>query len=185
MMLNSLALLAGFTALLAGIAAAQSDTPPKVIEVPAFTVVGIDCRTNNAREASGQGCIGKQWARLFQEGILDKIPARVDRGIVAVYTNYTSDKDGEYTYILGAKVVDDAQAPAGMVKQTVAKGRFAVFTSDRGDVQQVVPATWKRIWAVPKSDPGGDRLYQSDFEIYDQRAADPKNAQMDIYIRIR
>jgi predicted transcriptional regulator YdeE len=29
---------------------------------------------------------------------------------------------------------------------------------------------------------GGRRAFKTDFEIYDQRAADPENAQVDVYI---
>jgi predicted transcriptional regulator YdeE len=32
---------------------------------------------------------------------------------------------------------------------------------------------------------GGTRAFQTDFEIYDQRAADPENAQIDVYIGLR
>jgi len=171
--------------LVSGFAVSQSNVPPKVVSVPAFTVIGIECRTDNAKEASGHGCIGKQWGRLFGEGFVDKIPGKLDRSIIAVYTDYASDKDGEYTYILGAKVKDDTTAPADMVKVKVAAGKYAVFTSEKGAAQQVVPATWKRIWETPKSQPGGNRTYKTDFELYDQRATDPKNSEVDIYIGVR
>jgi predicted transcriptional regulator YdeE len=29
---------------------------------------------------------------------------------------------------------------------------------------------------------GGTRSFHTDFEIYDQRAADPENAQIDVYV---
>jgi predicted transcriptional regulator YdeE len=32
---------------------------------------------------------------------------------------------------------------------------------------------------------GGIRAFQTDYEIYDQRAADPANAQIDVYIGLR
>jgi len=163
----------------------QTHPAAKIVSADAFDVIGIKCRTNNANEASGKGCIGQQWERLVSEGVLRKIPSRADNNIFAVYTDYASDKDGDYTYILGAKVKPGTTAPFGMVKTTVKAGRFALFTSEKGPVQQVVAANWKRIWEVPKSQPGGDRLYESDFELYDERAADPKNAEMDIFIRIR
>lgn len=163
----------------------QTHQAVKVIPVSGFDVIGIKCRTSNANEASGKGCIGEQWRKIMNEGIIQKIPGRADDSIVAVYTDYSSNKDGDYAYILGARVNPDATTPPGMVKTTVKSGRFAVFTSDKGQVQQVVPANWKRIWEVPTSEPGGDRLYESDFEIYDGRAVDPTNAQMDIFIRIR
>lgn len=163
--------------------AAQSDKATKVVEVPAFTVIGIECHDSNADEADGKGCIAGQWMRLFQEGLLDKIPGRADQNIVTVYTDYSSDH-GEYTYILGAKVADDAKAPDGMVKRKVEKGRFAVFTSERGPLQEVVPALWKRIWATPTAELGGGRLFQADFEVYGESAMDPSNGQMDAYVGI-
>jgi len=163
---------------------AQTNSSEKLVDM-SFTVIGIACRTSNAKEASGQGCIGRQWGRLVQEHLLDKIPERVDKSAIAVYTEYASDKDGEYTYVLGAKVKADAVVPAGMVKTTISAGRYAMFTSDRGPVQQVVVDTWKRIWSAPKDRLGGDRAYKSDFEIYDERAIDPSNAQIDIFIGVR
>lgn len=163
----------------------QTHPKSKIVTVDAFDVIGIKCHTNNANEGSGKGCIGQQWEHLMSEGLLQKIPSRADNNIVAVYSDYASDKDGDYNYILGAKVKPGTTAPSGMVKTTVKAGRFAVFTSDKGPVQKVVPANWKRIWEVPKTQPGGDRLYLSDFELYDERAADPNNAEMDIFIRVR
>ena len=174
----------GFVISMSGLTNGQSNIPPKVVALPEFTVIGIECRTDNAKEADGKGCIGQQWGRIFSEVLLDKIPDRVDKNIIAVYTDYASDKDGEYTFILGAKVKTGAMAPEGMVKTTVPAGRYAVFTSEKGPVQEVVPATWKRIWTIPKGVPGSSRAYKSDFELYDQRAADPKSSQVDIYIGI-
>lgn len=160
------------------------DMKAKVVQQEAFTVVGIAVRTNNAKEAT-DSFIGKQWGRLMQENLLAKIPNKVDSNIVAVYTNYASDKDGDYTYILGARVTKDAPIPYEMVTTTVPSGRYAVFTSERGPVQQVVLATWKRIWATPKDEPGGDRAYKADFELYGERAKNPADSIVEIYIDIR
>lgn len=164
--------------------ATQSDKAPKIVDVPAFTVIGIECHDSNAKEMAGQGCIGEQWMRLFQEGLLDKIPSRADQNIVTVYTDYSSDH-GEYTFILGSKVADDAKAPDGMVKRKIEKGKFAVFTSDRGALQEVVPALWKKIWGMQKSELGGERAFQADFEVYGESAMDPNNGQMEAYVGIR
>lgn len=159
---------------------AQTEESARVVEVPGFAVIGISCRTDNAREARGEGCIGKQWGRLFSEGLLAKIPNRVDQAIVTVYTDYASDNDGEYTFILGAKVHDGAQISEGMVKVVVPAGNYAVFTSEQGPAEQVVPATWMRIWKTAEN-----RAYKTDFELYDARAVDPKSAVVDIYIGVR
>ena len=179
----SLALIAFLTT---GMVAA-GDTPmnPKVVQQAAFTVVGIAVRTSNAAEMTADGAIGKEWGRFMQEGVLGKIPNKADKNIVAVYTDYASDKDGEYTYLLGARVTSDSDVPAGMVAKKIPAGRYAVFTSEKGPAPKVVAEVWRRIWAQPKSVPGGDRAYKADFEIYDERAADPQNMQMDVYVGIK
>ena len=158
---------------------------PKVIERDSFTVIGIAARTSNAKEVTVDGVIGREWGRIFQEGLLGKIPNKADQNIVAVYTDYASDHDGEYTFLLGARVTSDKDVPAGMVAKKVPAGKFAVFTTDKGPAPQVVPAAWMKINSLPQSAAGGDRAYAADYEVYDQRAVDPQNSQVDIYIGIK
>lgn len=158
---------------------------PKIVEQPGFTVIGIAARTTNAQEMSGKGVIGQEWARFMKEGLLSKIPDKADSSILAVYTDYESDANGVYTFLLGAKVSSADNVPLGMVAKKIPAARYAVFTSEKGPVERVVPETWSRIWTLPKSAPGGSRAYQADFELYDQRAADPQNSQVDVYVGIK
>jgi CubicO group peptidase (beta-lactamase class C family)/predicted transcriptional regulator YdeE len=158
---------------------------PKVVSQDGFTVIGITARTTNAKEMTPDGVIGKQWMRIFQEGVLGKIPNKADASIIAIYTDYASDHNGEYTYLLGARVTSDAEVPEGMVAKKISGGKFAVFTSDKGPAPQVVPATWMKINSLPQNAVGGDRLYRADYEIYDERARDPQNLQVDVYVGIR
>jgi len=158
---------------------------PKVVEKAGFTVIGISARTSNAKEVTDEGMIGKMWARLFQEGVLAKIPNKADQNIVAVYTDYAGDHDGEYTYVLGARVTSDSEVPTGMVAKKITAQKFAVFTSERGPAQKVVPQVWMKINSLPQTAVGGDRNYKADFEIYDERASDPQNLQMDVYVGIK
>jgi predicted transcriptional regulator YdeE len=44
----------------------------------------------------------------------------------------------------------------------------------------VVFETWKRIWAAPLV-----RACKTDFEVYDERAGDPQNTHMSIYVGVR
>ena len=148
-------------------------------------MIGISARTTNAKEMSADGVIGKQWGRLMQEGLLAKIPNKADKAIVAVYTDYASDHNGEYNYVLGARVTSDADVPAGMVAKRIPAGRYAVFTSEKGPAAKVVPEAWMRINSLPKSAVGGDRVYGADFEIYDQRAVDTQNSVVDVYVGIK
>jgi len=157
----------------------------KIVEQDGFTVVGISARTNNAKEMTADGVIGKMWRRLMQEGLLAKIPNKADPNIVAVYTDYASDHNGDYTYLLGARVNSDADVPEGMVAKKVPAEKFAVFTSEKGPAPKVVPELWMKINSLPQDAVGADRVYRADFEIYDQRAMDPQNLQMDVYIGIK
>ena len=158
---------------------------PKIVEQQAFTVIGFAARTGNAKEFTADGQIGRLWTRLFQENLLSKIPNKTDSSIVAVYTDYAADKDGEYTFLLGARVNSEADAPEGMVAKKIPAGKYAVFTTEKGPGPKVVPEAWMHINSLPPSAAGGDRVYRADFEVYDQRAADPQNLQADVYVGVR
>ena len=157
---------------------------PQMVQQPGFTVVGIAIRTSNANEMSGNGVIPQQWDRFMNEGLLGKIPNKVDSNILAVYSDYENDANGAYTFLLGARVSSTDRVPPGMVAKKIPAARYAVFISETGFVGKVVPETWSRIWAVPKAEPGGNRTYKADFEVYDQRAANPQNAEVSIYVGI-
>jgi predicted transcriptional regulator YdeE len=165
--------------------AAGGSVKPKVLHEKSFTVVGIAARTSNAKEMTAEGLIGKIWSRMTQEGLLAQIPNKADGNIVAVYTDYASDHDGEYTYVLGAKVKDASRIPEGMVAKTIPAGKYAMFTSERGPAYQVVPKAWQRINALPKTEIGADRTYRADFEIYDKRAQNSDDVVVDVYVGIR
>ena len=152
--------------------------------IASFTVIGIEARTTNAKEATPDGVIGKQWQKFFGDGVLDRIPDRIDRNVYAVYSAYASDHNGEYSFLIGAKVKDGTSAPMGMVAKRVPAGRYAVFTSEKGSFVKVVPSVWQKIFRF--EDAGTlKRAYQTDFELYDQRAQDPQNGQIDIYIGVK
>jgi predicted transcriptional regulator YdeE len=158
---------------------------PKVIEEPSFTVIGISARTTNAKEMSGRGVIGKMWARVAKEGLLNAIPNRVDSNTLAIYTDYESDANGAYTFVIGARVSSAKEIPAGMVAANLPGGKYARFISDVGPAAKVVPETWARIWSSPKSTLGGDRAYKADFELYGPHAADPQHAQVEIFVGVK
>ena len=158
---------------------------PKRIYCEGFTIVGVEARTSNAKEFSGQGIIPAQWARVMGENLLSQITHKNDPRVFAVYTNYDFDKDGEYTFLIGVKVDSIKDIPVGMVAHKIPSGYYAVFTSAKGIVSQVVVDAWMDVWNVPQGTLGSDRLYHSDFEVYDERALDPGNTQVDIYIGLK
>jgi predicted transcriptional regulator YdeE len=162
-----------------------TDMNPRAVEQEGFTVVGIAVRTSNREQTTAARPIGKQWERLFKEGLLAAIPNKADGKIVAVYSEYATDKDGAYTYLLGAHVRKVESVPEGMTAKNVPAGRYAVFTSERGPVEKVVVEMWRRVWETPKNALGGDRTYQADFEVYDQRAQNPADSVVDLYVAVR
>jgi predicted transcriptional regulator YdeE len=152
---------------------------------PGFHLAGLSTRTNNAAEISGNGKIDSIWESLLQPGLVTKIPNKMGVDLIAVYTDYETDHTGHYTYLLGLPVVSSEALPSNLTVKHVSPGRYAVFTSERGPVAKVVRQVWQRIWAMSEKELGGQRAFQTDFEIYDQRATDPENAQIDVYVGLR
>jgi predicted transcriptional regulator YdeE len=163
---------------------AEDSMKPKPTEQTAFDVVGIEVRTNNAQEGTSGGAIPQQWQRLYMQGILDQIPDRLDQSVVAVYTKYASDWNGDYNYILGARVKPGTKVPAGMVGVSVPAGKYVEFTSGRGPAPQVVPNLWKEIWTYFHEPGNPVRAYRADFEVYDDMS-NPNSIQMKIYVGVK
>ena len=133
--------------------------------VDSFLVIGIGARTTNAREMSGQGAIGALWGRLMRDAFLERIPNRVDDRIIAVYSDYEDDKDGEYSYLLGAKIHAAAHVPDGMASRQVGAGAYAMFTAKGKPAAEMVIDIWKEIWSL-EARGVLKRAYQTDFEVY-------------------
>lgn len=152
------------------------------LHVDSFWMIGLQARTNNTHEATADGEIPKLWKRLYQEGILGRIPNRSDSRVVAVYSDYESDKDGAYTFTLGAKVSSIDKLPDGFSAKKVVSGDYGMFTAENGPVPQLVVGLWKQIWSL-ESGPL-HRAYQTDFETYEEHQ-DPQNGRVDIYIGIK
>jgi predicted transcriptional regulator YdeE len=148
---------------------------PTKLQVEPFLVIGIGARTTNQREMSGQGTIEGLWGRLIKDKLLERIPNRGDDRIVAVYSDYENDRDGEYSYLLGAKVRTAEEVPDGMISRQVGPGEYAMFRAKGGPVVEMVVGIWKKIWAL-ETDQKLERAYRTDFEVYSP------DALVDIYV---
>jgi len=188
LLLGTLGLLGGRTVLANSQGRTTNDdskeNPITRADLPGFLVIGIEVRTTNAKEATPEGVIPRQWQRFFQEGILAKIPNKIGGNIYAVYSDYASDHNGEYDYLIGAMVKQGTVPPPGMVAKSVPGGRYAVLTTDKGPLAKVVPQTWLAVFKL-EDEKKLQRTYKVDFEIYDQRSQDPQNAQVDLYLGIK
>lgn len=161
-----------------------SSSMRKLDETP-FYVAGYAVRTNNADELSGRGRIGDLWQRFQQENLAAAIPDRVDGCLIAVYSDYASDEKGEFSYLLGARVSSARHLPAQLSYRRVIAGPYAIFTTEQGPLVQVLQQEWRKIWSAGPNELGGVRAFATDYEVYDQRAADREHAQIEIHIGVK
>jgi predicted transcriptional regulator YdeE len=147
-------------------------------------IAGLQTRTTNAADSSGAGQIGRQWQRFFEENIPASIASRIGESLYAVYSNYESDENGAYDFLIGVAVSSVDTLPAGTTFAAIPTGDYAILTTDKGPVGEQVPAAWKEIWSLTPDQLGGRRAFLADYEIYDARATDPTSAEVEIHIGI-
>jgi predicted transcriptional regulator YdeE len=164
--------------------AQAAPAPVATEDETSMTVIGISVRTNNEKEASGNGEIPALWQRLMQQGLLDQISSRAPGGPVAVYSDYVKDEKSDYTYTVGARVTTADKVPDGFVVITVPAGRYAVVKTDQGPLPVIMPKAWQRIWALSPAELGGTRAFKVDYEIYPE-TMDPQNAQVEIHLGLK
>ena len=149
------------------------------VTVKTFKVIGISVRTTNENGQSAKD-IGKLWNKFMAEGILDKIPNKIDNTIYSIYTEYESDHTKPYTTILGCKVENIDEIPNGMVALTIKGGNYAKFIS-KGDLTKgAVYKEWTKIWNTDLN-----RKYTTDFEVYGEKAQNPTNAEVEIFVALK
>lgn len=159
-----------------------------MIITPEIKLIGIKgVRTSNAKEFNPEtNTIGAIMNRYFGEAIFNTIPNRIaPMTTYAVYTDYESDYNGEYTYFLGEAVESFDNVPEGLDTLVIPAQTYAVFTTQQGPLPYVVIDEWQKIWNMTAADFGDERAYIADFELYDHRSADYQNAVADIYIGIK
>jgi len=151
-------------------------------------LVGISVRTSYNQELDKmKGNIFPCVKKYFHEIPIEKIPNRKRPGTTfCVYTQYESDYKGAYTYFIGEEVTSfDSSLSEGFQKLIIPKQQYVKFTTGPAPMPDVVVNAWKEIWNTSSEDLGGKRSYNTDFEIYDERAADHQNIILDIYIGIK
>ncbi len=143
-----------------------------------FHVIGISVRTRNEDQHITKD-IHNLWNTFINEGTIHKIPNKLDETIYGIYTEYENGASGYYTAIVGCKVSNLDSIPEGMISTTIKDGSYSKFTA-KGDVtKDAIPNAWAKIWRSELN-----RTYLTDFEVYDQRAVDPVNAEVDIFIGV-
>ena len=144
-----------------------------------FSVIGISVRTTNENEQSAKD-IPALWNTLLSEAILSKIPNKISKDIVCVYTDYEKDHTKPYTTILGAVVANLDAIPEGMTGKTIEGINYEKFTAKGNLAEGIVIKEWIKIWNSDLN-----RIFTSDFEVYGEKAQNPENAEVDIFIAIK
>jgi predicted transcriptional regulator YdeE len=149
------------------------------MDIQKFSVIGISVRTTNENGQSGQD-IPALWKKFMAEGISGKIPNKIDNSLYCIYTEYEKDHTKPYTTILGCLVSSLDVIPEAMIGKTIEKASYEKFTA-KGNLQEgIVFKEWMKIWSADLN-----RSFNADFEIYGEKAQNPENAEVDIFIAIK
>ena len=105
---------------------------------------------------------------------------KLNETVYAVYTDYEKDHTKPYTTIVGYAVENVNAVPEGLVAKSIAGENYTKFTAKGKLDAGVVYNEWLNIWNAPI-----DRTYTTDFEVYDEKAANPQDAEVDIFIAVK
>jgi predicted transcriptional regulator YdeE len=147
-------------------------------KIQKFHVIGISVRTSNENGQSAKD-IPALWNKFMSEGILQQIPNKIDDTIYCLYTDYEKDHTKPYTTILACKVSNLDNIPEGMVSKTIETNNYRKIIAKGNIMQGIVFNAWIEIWNSDLP-----RTYQVDFEVYGERASNPEDAEVDIFISI-
>lgn len=147
----------------------------RIIELPAFTVVGMEYLFHD-----GEDGFGALWERFIprEHEVTGKREPTVSYGVCMPHT------DGRLQYVAGVEVDADAAAPHGMVRVQVPAQRYAVFT--HVGTAATIGASFQAIMDHLLAAHGYQARDGVDLERYDQRFDDPFDpaSEMELYIPI-
>lgn len=148
------------------------------MNIQKFDVIGISVRTTNENGQSGKD-IPALWNKFISEDIAGKIPNKTSNDIICIYTDYEKDHTKPYTTILGCLVENLDTIPDEMTGKTVEGNHYEKFTAKGNLSEGIVFNEWLKIWSSDL-----ERAFTADFEIYGEKAQNPENAEVDIYIAL-
>ena len=148
-------------------------------KIKTFNVIGISVRTTNENGQAAQD-IPELWNNFMTNGIADKIPNKIDNSLYCIYTDYEKDHTRPYTTILGCKVSSLQTIPDGMVGKNFEETTYTKIVAKGNILQGMVFNEWTKIW-----NSNLNRTFTADFELYGEKAQNPENAEVDIFIAIK
>lgn len=148
-------------------------------KIKKFSVIGISVRTTN-ENGQAEKDIPALWNKFMTEGVAEKIPNKIDSSIYCIYTEYEKDHTKPYTTILGCKVSSLDTIPNGMIGKTFEEATYTKHIAKGNILQGMVFSEWTKIW-----NSNLDRTFTADFEVYGEKAQNPKNAEVDIFVAVK
>jgi len=144
----------------------------------AFKVIGIAVRTTNEHGQSAKD-IPALWNKFVTEACMAKIPNKIDETVYGMYTDYELDHTKPYTAIIGCAVSTLDNVPEGMVGKEIEASTCEKFVAKGSILQGVVFSEWLKIWSANL-----DRAYTADYEVYGEKAKNPADAEVDIFVAV-
>ncbi|CAN5878346.1 GyrI-like domain-containing protein [soil metagenome] len=151
----------------------------RILKIKQFIVIGISVRTSNEAGKAAVD-IPALWNTFLSEEIAAKIPHKLSDSIYCIYTDYEKDHTKPYTTILGCKVESLENIPVGMMGKIIEEGSYTNHIAKGNLLQGIVFNEWTRIWNSTT-----DRAFTADYEVYDERAKNPENAEVDIFVAVK
>ena len=146
--------------------------------------IGLEIRTNNKIDTSGQGYIPKIWEKFFKENLCKVINNKVSENIYAFYSNYENNHNGNYDYFLGYEISNPKayQLFENLILKQLELGKYTIISVAQGTMPDNLIAAWNKIWNMTPFELGGKRAFKTDFEVYVCDSKNPKQYIIDIYL---
>lgn len=141
-----------------------------------MVIAGISTKIEDPAQASQQ--IAALWEQFWKDNLPAQITNRSNNTIYTIYHQYAGDHHQPYTATIGYRINKIEDLPACFKFVIIPQQHYLVFTAS-GTLPEAVLKTWKKIWQANLQ-----RSYTFDFEIYDERAQNPQDAIVDIYVAV-
>lgn len=150
------------------------------LELPNFKLVGIklEGKTTNENGQSNVDC-GELWRKFETEDLINRISSKLSSEIYAVYYDYEGDHTMPFSYFIGCKVDENTEIPNGLQSLEIPEQKYNKVLA-KGQMPKCVSDAWKEIWEKEAG-----RNFAYDFELYDRRSRDWKDAEVDIFLSVR
>lgn len=147
--------------------------------LPSFPVIGITVRTSNAA-GHAEKDIPELWNKFHSSDIAAQLTGRlISHDVYSIYTAYDGDHTQPYTTLIGYRVDNLDAIPEGLSGLHIGGGTYQKRAIKGNLLKGVVFDAWLDIWNADIP-----RAYAADFEVYGEKALDPENAEVEIYLSL-